>query len=101
MPIAAFGYPRLPPRKSLAQRDTSYYTIHKISPAKVEASFQMFYVKHVAVGTVVGYDNVFNHLFTINATTLPGESGGPIVPLNILPRFVEYISRDGRMPITM
>lgn len=82
MPIAAFGYPGLPPRKSLAQRATSYYTIHKISPAQLEATFQMFHVKHVAVGTVVGYDNIFNRLFTINATTLPGESGGPVVPLS-------------------
>jgi hypothetical protein len=72
----------VPPRKSLAQRATSYYAIHKISPSQLEATFQMFHVKHVAVGTVVGYDNVFNRLFTINATTLPGESGGPVVPLS-------------------
>eukprot|EP00026_Physarum_polycephalum_P007461 Phypoly_transcript_07521.p1 GENE.Phypoly_transcript_07521~~Phypoly_transcript_07521.p1 ORF type:complete len:215 (+),score=7.04 Phypoly_transcript_07521:846-1490(+) len=80
MPIAAFSYPGLPPTKS--QPDTCYYSIHKIQPAKIEEAFQMFYVKHVSVGTVVNYDNAYNRLFTITASTLLGASGGPIVPLN-------------------
>lgn len=92
MPIAVFGYPGrmysfeffYPLFSSpivYSVPVTSYYTLHKISQAKLEATFQMFHVKHVAVGTVLCYDNVFNRLFTINTSTLPGESGGPVVPL--------------------
>jgi len=81
MPVAVLGYPGLPAQKTLAERASSYYTIHKISPSKLETVFQLFNVKHIACGAVKDVDTTFNRLVTITASTLPGESGAPVVPL--------------------
>jgi len=79
MPIAVLGYPGRP---SLKHREKNYYTRHNIGPSKIDQAFNhSFGCKHIACGVVQHVDEVFGRVFTATATTLPGSSGGPVVPL--------------------
>ncbi len=67
---------------TIKHQENNYYTYHKISPSKINQTFNhCFGVKHLACGVVQHVDEVFGRVFTTTSTCLPGSSGGPIVPL--------------------